>query len=131
MKVHTILEALTRTSTVEYREPIGAGPTLTDFVVTVDQAELEALGEGAFGRAHLREFTHAAVWGLILLRTLERAGTPSSAAATATWRPRWTWPARLRKATSRRCWNESRPRASDGRPAGARLPPTLRSSRTR
>ncbi|MEW9556223.1 helix-turn-helix domain-containing protein [Nonomuraea sp. NPDC050783] len=39
------------TSTVEYREPIGAGPTLTDFVVTVDQVELEAPGEGAHGAA--------------------------------------------------------------------------------
>jgi hypothetical protein len=77
MKVRTSLEALMPTSTVEHREPIGAGPALTDFVVTVDQEELHALGEGAFGRADLGEFTHAVVWGLILLRTLERAGTYS------------------------------------------------------
>lgn len=62
-------------ASVEHHDPIGNGPALTDFIVRVDEKELEALSEGAYGRADLAEFTHAAVWALILLRTLERDGT--------------------------------------------------------
>src|SRR4051794_20168935 len=63
------------TATIEHHDPIGNGPALTDFIVRVTGDELEALGEGPGGRADLTDFTHAAVWALILLRTLERAGT--------------------------------------------------------
>lgn len=62
-------------ATVEHHEPIGRGPALTDFIVRLDESELAALGEGSLGRADLTEFSHAVIWGLILLRSLERAGT--------------------------------------------------------
>ncbi|MFF5265321.1 hypothetical protein ACFY4C_41105 [Actinomadura viridis] len=63
------------TASVEYHDPIGDGPVLVDFYVRLTGEDLEAMGNpGAAARADLTEFSHAAIWGLILLRTLEREG---------------------------------------------------------
>ncbi|MGV9776489.1 hypothetical protein [Streptosporangium sp. NPDC003464] len=62
-------------ASIEHHDPAGAGPALTDFIVRVDQDELAALAESPRGRADLTDFSHAVVWALILLRTLERQGT--------------------------------------------------------